>query len=136
MQVPRLRADQGPGQGQGLKARVFPGDAGSSEAGRSGDGFLGNTHVIISLFQHPDIPGVHLHPPLVHLRDGEGGQAGRHRPGVRAEDGQLQAQGAHPGGCVQGGRGRALGSRWGLDTRAPGASTSGEELPCGDQGLL
>ena len=121
MQVPRLRADQGPGQG--LKARVFPGDAGSSEAGRSGDGFLGNTHwvisVIISLFQHPDIPGVHLHPPLVHLRDGEGGQAGRHRPGVRAEDGQLQAQGAHPGGCVQGGCGRALDSGVGSGHMGP-----------------
>lgn len=58
---------------------------------------------LMFLFQNPAFLGVHLHTSFLHLRDGEGGQAGGYHPGVWDEDGELQAQGTHPGGCLQGG---------------------------------
>lgn len=55
------------------------------------------------LFQNPYLLGVHIHTSFVHLRDGAGSQAGGHHPGVWYEDWELQAQGSHSGGCLQGG---------------------------------
>lgn len=85
------------------------------------------------LLQNPPVLGVYVHTSFLHLRDGEGGQAGGHHPGVRDEDRELQAQGTHPGGRLQGGLGvRGMLGSWGA-ARMTVPLTPGHTFSCGHE---
>lgn len=81
-------------------------------------------------FQNPHLLGIYVYPTFLHLRDGEGSQAGRYHPSVWDEDWKLQAQGSHSGGCLQGGpKFTVLSPQWGkvdtgLQNRLEGVMTS------------